>query len=143
MMDSVIQWSPGLSLDAVEKLVILKAYSFFKKNKTATSQSLGISIRTLDSKLERYEQEDKIEKERQENEQAKRTEFLIKQRGNPPNHLGMPYSPIPQVQNPFAGVRMESIINTAQEHEMSMQKREEVQTLLPKQSASSHSKKNR
>lgn len=49
-----MSWQPGQTLDDVEKEVILKAFSFYQGNKTQTAKSLGIAIRTLDNKLERY-----------------------------------------------------------------------------------------
>ena len=50
----MINWTPGVTLDDVEKQVILKAISFFGGNKTVTARTLGIAVRTLDYKLERY-----------------------------------------------------------------------------------------
>lgn len=47
-------WQPGMSLEDVEKEVILKAFRFYQQNKTHTAHSLGIAIRTLDAKLEKY-----------------------------------------------------------------------------------------
>lgn len=47
-------WSPGRTLDDLEKEVILHAYKFYGYNKTKTASSLGIAIRTLDNKLEHY-----------------------------------------------------------------------------------------
>lgn len=47
-------WQPGVTLDQVEKEVILKALSFYHGNKTVTARALGIAIRTLDNKLEKY-----------------------------------------------------------------------------------------
>ena len=47
-------WQPGMSLEDIEKIAILKAFDFFRGNKTQTANSLGIAIRTLDSKLEKY-----------------------------------------------------------------------------------------
>ena len=49
-----ILWQPGMSLADVEKEVIIKAYSFYRENKTQTSIALGVSIRTLDNRLEKY-----------------------------------------------------------------------------------------
>lgn len=49
-----IHWQPGVTLDDVEKQVILKALKWFGNNKTKTAQALGIAVRTLDYKLERY-----------------------------------------------------------------------------------------
>lgn len=87
-------WNPGLSLETVEKMVILKAYAFFKHNKSATASSLGIAIRTLDNKLERYEQELKFEADRQVRDQTERDQFLIRQRGNVADNIGV--RPLPR-----------------------------------------------
>lgn len=47
-------WCVGMTLDDVEKEAIVKAYKFYHGNKTQTAKSLGIAIRTLDAKLDRY-----------------------------------------------------------------------------------------
>lgn len=146
-MDQQILWSPGMSLDALEKMVIIKAFNFYKKNKTATANSLGIAIRTLESKIERYDMEAAVEKERQLDAESRRKEQLIRARGNPPNNVGVIYSPSDNLYKSskdaasFAlsrtttGSRMESITNSSSEQEMSMPQREEIQTVLPKQSS--------
>jgi hypothetical protein len=48
-------WRPGLKLAEVEKFAILRAFKFFQGNKTRTALALDIAIRTLDNKLELYE----------------------------------------------------------------------------------------
>jgi transcriptional regulator with PAS, ATPase and Fis domain len=50
----MIAWQPGMTLEDMEKQIILKAFRFFNKNKTQTAKSLGIAIRTLDAKLDKY-----------------------------------------------------------------------------------------
>jgi len=50
----MIEWTLGLTLSDVERLVILKAFKFFQGNKTKTANALDIAIRTLDAKLEQY-----------------------------------------------------------------------------------------
>lgn len=134
MMDGYIMWSPGVTLDTLEKQAILKAFEFYKKNKIATCNSLGIALRTLDNKLDRYEHEEKIEQERKANEAARNAEFLVRQRGNPPRNDGLPYTPYsPDRQHDtFPGIRMESVANSSQKPAMSMPERKEVQTVLPK-----------
>lgn len=47
-------WTPSMTLEDVEKEVIKEAFAFHRQNKTQTSIALGISIRTLDSKLAKY-----------------------------------------------------------------------------------------
>lgn len=54
----MINWQPGMTLDYLEEQAIRSAFSFYRNNKTATASSLGISIRTLDSKLEIYKGKD-------------------------------------------------------------------------------------
>ncbi len=82
-MNDIILWSPGVTLEAIEEQVILKAFSHFHKNKTATSNSLGISIRTLDAKLEKYQLESKKREERELEDRKKRDEILGRLRGKP------------------------------------------------------------
>ncbi len=140
-MTETIHWSPGITLDAVEKMVILKAYYFFKCNKTATSSSLGISIRTLDTKLEKYEYEAQQEKERLENERRKREEHLARARGHVPDNVGIIYSSQIQGINPASRPRMEPIVNTPKESTMPVLERKEVQKVLLKQTSEIHSKR--
>lgn len=47
-------WQMGQTLADIEKETILQAFKFFQNNKTHTARSLGISIRTLDHKLDQY-----------------------------------------------------------------------------------------
>lgn len=138
--NEMIFWSPGTSLDSMEKMVILKAFQFFRKNKTATCASLGISVRTLDNKLERYEAEANAERDRQIYLAKQRTDHLSRARGNPPNNIGLAYSPVPAGtlskvlagNGADAGVRMESFANSASQQSMPVPERQEVQTVLPK-----------
>lgn len=83
-MDGILQWHPGVSLASLEKQAILEAFRFYRGNKTMTSQSLGISIRTLDSKLEQYKEDGKSYEERNAERAKKREEFLAKCRGPAP-----------------------------------------------------------
>jgi two-component system response regulator FlrC len=47
-------WTPGTTLDQIEKNVILDALKYHQGNRTHTAKSLGISIRTLRNKLADY-----------------------------------------------------------------------------------------
>ncbi|MFN7685948.1 MAG: sigma-54 interaction domain-containing protein [Oligoflexia bacterium] len=47
-------WSPGRTLNQIEKNVILDALKYHQGNRTHTARSLGISIRTLRNKLADY-----------------------------------------------------------------------------------------
>lgn len=59
-------WSPGLTLEHMEKMTILAALSFYHGNKTQTALALGIALRTLDYKLAKYRGET-VEKKETEN----------------------------------------------------------------------------
>lgn len=107
-------WTPGITLEEIEKQVIILAYKHFRCNKTTTANALGIAIRTLDNKLEKYDFESKAEIERERMDHIKRTDFLARQRGNVPNNIYGGYSPTPVVSQtvPTAiGVRTEPVAN--------------------------------
>lgn len=127
-MSYSIMWSVGMSLDALEKLVVERAFKFYRGNKTATASSLGIAIRTLDNKLAQYEQQDILEKERAENDDRNRAHQLARSRGQLPDNLGMHRSPHVYAH---AGPRVESIANAAPQPPVPVQERKEVQAVLP------------
>lgn len=81
-MDNQIMWSPGVTLEDIEKQVILKAFRFYRGSKTTTSQALGISIRTLDTKLEKYEADGKLAKQQQDEQRQRDLDFFARQRGD-------------------------------------------------------------
>ena len=49
-----VYWQPGITLEKVEEWTIKAALRFFGGNKTAASKALGISARTIDNKLNTY-----------------------------------------------------------------------------------------
>ncbi len=81
MSNELIIWSPGMTLDHVERLVILKAYSFYKQNKTATSTALGVSIRTLDERLKKYGHDDTTLEARAKAQSDRDRAFDLRSRG--------------------------------------------------------------
>ena len=50
-------WSPGRTLDDIEKKVIIEALKYHQGNRTHTARALGISIRTLRNKIADYKRE--------------------------------------------------------------------------------------
>jgi hypothetical protein len=81
-MFNTVNWSPGVTLENVERQVILAAYRHFRSNKTQTAQSLGIAIRTLDNKLEKYQHDDKRHERTKSHAERQREEFNQRQRGD-------------------------------------------------------------
>lgn len=129
-------WAPGTTLEMIEKRVILDAFKFYQGVKTVTAQSLGIAIRTLDAKLEKYKLDDAQEKERQDGELEKRREFLKRQRGsfdggNQDIHDSSAIKAGPAVDHAGAGVHLESAIGVTAKHAVPLPERKEVQSVSP------------
>lgn len=64
MTNDEVTWQPGMTLEMIERLVILKALKFFRGNKSQTAQGLGITVKTLGSKLDQYLAADKAREEK-------------------------------------------------------------------------------
>lgn len=80
MSDLMVVWSPGVTLDAIERQVIDKAYIYYKGNKTQTANALGISIKTLDNKFERYRADDALAEKAKQDAELNRERFLYRSR---------------------------------------------------------------
>jgi hypothetical protein len=142
-MSDIITWSPGITLEEIEKQVIQRAYKHYRENKTVTSNSLGVDVKTLYNKLEKYEL-DRLEQEKKNAiRQSQREEFLNKARGNPPNNLGIPYSPSQHAADVSSGLRMEPPPHASSQHSVSMPERKEVQEMLSRSTSKSDPKKTR
>lgn len=140
MIGESIVWSPGTSLDEIEKQVILKAFRHFRGNKTVTSNALGISIRTLDSKLEKYGADGKSEEASNEQRRQEREIQLARARGFAPAS-----APAPAVKESSqngasteSGFRMESTPQPSTEYALPVQVRSKVQKLPSRPSAKSN-----
>lgn len=123
----MIDWTPGLTLEAVEKMCIQQAFKFYRGNKTTTANSLGIAIRTLDNKLEKYESEDRDRILYVEGERARQKAQLERARGN--GHFQIPSS----IPGPHAGISVEPAAQVSDEQKMSLPEWKEVQKVLPRQ----------
>lgn len=139
-MNDVINWSPGLTLEAVEKEVILRAFRHYRGNKTITSNALGISIRTLDSKLEKYELDGKQAKASDDERSNERLAFLARQRGS----FGTEAAQGSQMLHGApTGIPMESVANTSEKQAVPVSERAKVQVVLPKQAPEGNPRKAR
>lgn len=74
-------WQPGMTMEDVERQAIEKAFGHYRGNKTHTAESLGIAIRTLDSKLAKYKKIDEELAASRAEQAAKRVENLALARG--------------------------------------------------------------
>lgn len=118
-----VQWSPGMSLATTEKLIIKNAYRFYAQNKTATSRSLGIAIRTLENKLDKYAKEDLIEEKRQQDDKQKRHDELARFRGQQKASANG--------NDAKGGVYMEPTTEDSPQPVLPVSERKEVQSVLP------------
>ena len=137
-MNEMILWSPGMTLDELEKQVVIKAFRHYRQNKTTTANSLGISIRTLENKLEKYESDELIQKERDAKLKQDRAEFLARARGIRPEIVNAP-----AFDGTEARFRVESTQGIASESVMPVQVRTEAQKVLPTHDAVNRSRKSR
>jgi hypothetical protein len=138
-VDNMISWSPGVTLDEIEKQVILKAYRHFRGNKTTTANALGIAIRTLDHKLEKYKEDTDKQEKLDERARSERADFLARQRGT----IERNQQTGADVYRATPGVQMEPASETCSESQMPMPKRPQVQKVLPEQTPKSGAGKNR
>lgn len=79
----MITWFPGMTIDQIEEAIIKKAIPHYG-DKTTAANALGIARRTLDYKLEKYAEEEKVRQALAEQQQRKDEEFLRRCRGLPP-----------------------------------------------------------
>lgn len=114
-IDKSVMWAPGMKLDHLEKMVILKAFGYYQNNKTMTANALGISIRTLDNKLEKYNLDNLESEAANESERNRQLDFLIRSRGQ-----------VPTVPTNTQGLYAEPIANTGAQSKMPMPKRAKV-----------------
>lgn len=113
-MAATVYWSPGMSLAVLEQCVITQAMKHYGNNKTAVANSLGISIRTLDARLEKYELDDLERAAAHADRQQQRDELLRRSRGFHPSSLAVTsgLSPVVQVGTQAeAGVFSQPIAN--------------------------------
>jgi hypothetical protein len=129
-LDNFIPYSPSLTLEAVEKEVILRHYAFYHENKTQTAAALGITARTLYDKLEKYAEDEKEEEKRRAEKQRQTDEFIRRSRGS----IGAPYySPTDpaRVDETRPRIRMEPAESAPAKQGVPLPQREEVQGVLP------------
>lgn len=142
---SIYNWQPGMTLEAIEKDAILKAYRHYRGNKTVTAQALGIAIRTLDNKLESYAAESKLQQEAADDIRQKTRDFELRARGKQPATV------YPRAEEtgptfpsrPPEGLRVEPPHAIPQKQAVSMSVGEKVQNVSPEQNSPSRAKRGR
>lgn len=99
----------GVKLEDMERQIILYTLHFFKENREACARALGVSVKTIFNKLEKYEADNQVQIKQEEEYQKKRAEWLKRARAVPgqdpfsdaglynQGHNRVVPSPIPQV----------------------------------------------
>lgn len=131
----MIQWVPGITLDEAEKQCILQAFRFYRGNKTQSSIALGISVRTLEHKLERYEGENAKHQDRERADKIDRERQLARFRGQPDPHPEEKAEASSGLAGPSTGMRVEPTEETSTEQPMPVPEREEIQKVLSRPTA--------
>lgn len=144
-MTDIIMGSAG-TLEQIEKQVILIRFRMYRGNKTQTAISLGINVRTLERKLEDYENDDAKQREAQSRDAAEREYQLNRSRGivGQPAHVNSlseireaaENPPAPTVSSSPSGVHVEPAVEATPEHALPVSQRKEVQSVLSKQASS-------
>lgn len=156
MSGILINWTPGQTLEILEKQAILAAFQFYRGNKTQTSQSLGISIRTLDTKLGEYKINFDEEKDADYERRKEREQFLARSRGDrTPNYLTTGHKLNVEAERPesekrsqdvsraAAGARVESAAVPAAQQPVPVSERKEVQSVSPGQASMGGARRHR
>jgi len=76
----LISWTPGVTIEALEEQVIMKAIAHYR-NKEVAAAALGIARRTIDYKLEKYAEEQRARDEISAEQKRKDDEHLQRARG--------------------------------------------------------------
>ncbi len=135
MSNPNINWNPGMTIEVIEKEAILQALRFYRGNKTATANALGIAIRTLDNKIAQYEQDTKKEEAASEFRKKQRDEFQKRARG--------PAQVVQTSVQTSTGVRMESVADAAKEHAVPLPVGSKVQEMSSQPATASNPAKAR
>ncbi len=150
-----VQWSPGVTLEQMERQVIETAYRFYKNNKSQTARALDIAIRTLETKLEKYAGDDRSSNANLDGVRQRREEFLKRERGLPAGVESVNGIDIGNARfdrppegeafgdRPNQGVRMESAAHSAKEHEMPVSVGKKVQSMPSAHAAADRPRKSR
>lgn len=135
-MSDVIIWSPGVTLEAIEKQVIFKALRFYQDNKTTTADALGIALRTLHVKLEKYREEDKIEGIKDDEFRREQADRLNRHRYGQTGEAAKSQD----FYRPSTGPRVESAPQLAAQHAVPVQERAQVQNVSSESAPTSGAK---
>lgn len=136
-----VNWTPGVTLEEMERQTILCAMHFYQGNKTQTAIALGVSVRTIDAKMEKYEQDRVSHQERVRLEREKDLAILNRMRGVTPYIDTKTQGQ--GVLGTNSGLYVEPAAHVPAQQPVPMPQRSEVQAVLPRQVATGGNGKRR
>lgn len=136
-----INWSPGVTLQSIVRQTIQRAMQFYHGNKSAVANALGITVKTLDSKLEIYAQEDKHQLEFQEYEARKKQYLLLRARGIDPGETERAFFEGQTGHSISKGLEKKPAVGPTENDELSLSKQKAVSKVLPVQTSESSIRK--
>lgn len=139
-MNNMNGWTPGIDLEQWEKLAIEAAFHFYRGHKAQTAIALGISVRTLDSKLEKYDFDRGQARDRYERDKIENARILERLRGKHNDPAQAVENGTSSLYRADTGVHMEPPTFTGKEPTVSLPQREEIQAVLPIEPADSRSR---
>lgn len=140
-MNEQVFWSPGVTLEMIEKQVILNALRFYRGNVIQCAISLGVSDRTIRNKMEKYEQDSAAQQERDAAEDAERARILDRQRGIVPGSKDQEGGA--RIYGAHTGVHMEPSRQAPAQHAVPMSESEKIQSVLPPKASVSSQQRRR
>lgn len=144
-MTNDVRFYIGMTLEELEKQATLFAFKYFDSNKTRTSQSLGIAIRTLEERMKKYDDNSKQIADSQRADQDRRNADVQRERDTlarmqgPSNSAFLPNNTPnaegegQDVSSAGTGLRVEPAAQAPAQHSVSMPEQKKVQTVLPQQ----------
>lgn len=81
MVGNMIIWTPGITLEQIEKQVITEAYNFCTKNSAGTAKLLNTEVDYINKKLIKYENEQIEEDRKRKEKKLLEEEFKVRSRG--------------------------------------------------------------
>lgn len=140
MMNDIV-WHPGMTLEDMEQAVIVRALKTYG-NKAVTAQRLGIAVRTLDARLEKYAADEKARKAKADEQRERDLQFLDKCRNGRDSRFAsrVPSPPAETKAAPVspeaeAGDGAQPSSESPPQQPVSLPQRQEVQGMPPAKAA--------
>ena len=147
-MEQSVEWYLGMSLDELERHVILKAMNLLHQDINSVARVLGRSHRTIQNKLEQFKTEDEAKLAREHERLRRSQEYSDRARATPPQFRGEFYPDNPPTYDEngkviSGGDVFKPPFETTKKSEMPVHERSEIQEVLSEQTTVLREKRRR